>query len=68
MRAAAVGFVYSFSRLATVGSSFIIAALLARFGAPGVFVFIAGCMGVVALVIGAFGPATRGRALEEISS
>jgi putative MFS transporter len=67
MRAAAVGFVYSFSRLATVGSSFIIAALLARFGAPGVFVFIAGCMGVVALVIGAFGPPTRGRALEEIS-
>jgi putative MFS transporter len=67
MRAAAVGFVYSFSRLATVGSSFIIAALLARFGAPGVFIFIAGCMGVVALVIGAFGPPTRGRALEEIS-
>lgn len=67
MRAAAVGFVYSFSRLATVGSSFIIAALLVRFGASGVFVFIAGCMGVVALVIGTFGPATRGRALEEIS-
>ena len=67
IRAAAVGFVYSFSRLSTVGSSFIIAALLARFGAPGVFVFIAGCMGVVALVIGAFGPPTRGRALEEIS-
>ena len=67
MRAAAVGFVYSFSRLATVGSSFIIAALLAHFGAPGVFVFIAGCMGMVALVIGGFGPATRGRALEEIS-
>jgi putative MFS transporter len=67
MRAGAIGLVYSFSRLATVGSSFIIAALLARFGAPGVFVFIAGCMGVVALVIGAFGPDTRGRALEEIS-
>ena len=67
IRAAAVGFVYSFSRLANVGSSFIIVALLAHFGAPGVFVFIAGCMGVVALVIGAFGPATRGRALEEIS-
>ena len=67
IRAAAVGFVYSFSRLATVGSSFVIAALLKHFGAPGVFVFIAGCMGIVAFVIGAFGPATRGRALEEIS-
>jgi putative MFS transporter len=67
IRASAVGFVYSFSRLATVASSFVIAALLARFGAPGVFVFIAGCMGVVALAIGGFGPNTRGRALEEIS-
>jgi putative MFS transporter len=67
MRAAAVGFVYSFSRLATVASSFLIAALLAGFGSPGVFVFIAGCMGVVALAIGGFGPQTRGRALEEIS-
>jgi putative MFS transporter len=67
IRAAAVGFVYSFSRLANVGSSFIIVALLEAFGAPGVFVFIAGCMGVVAFVIGTFGPATRGRALEEIS-
>jgi putative MFS transporter len=67
IRAASVGLVYSFSRLATVGSSFIIAALLKHFGALAVFVFIAGCMGVVALVIGIFGPATRGRALEEIS-
>ena len=67
IRAAAVGLVYSFSRLATVGSSFVIAALLDRFGAPGVFVFIAGCMGVVALTIGGFGPPTRGRALDEIS-
>jgi len=67
MRAAAVGMVYSFSRLATVGSSFIIKALLDHFGAPAVFVFIAGCMGMVALVIGCFGPATRGRALEDIS-
>ena len=67
IRAAAVGFVYSFSRLANVGSSFIIAFLLRDFGAPGVFVFIAGCMGMVSLVIGGFGPATRGRALEDIS-
>jgi putative MFS transporter len=67
IRAAAVGLVYSFSRLATVGSSFIIAALRQHFGVAAVFFFIAGCMGMVALVIGGFGPATRGRALEEIS-
>jgi putative MFS transporter len=67
IRARAVGFVYSFSRLATMASAFVIAALLARFGAPGVFVFIAGCMAVVAGVIALFGPATRGLPLETIS-
>jgi len=67
VRAQAVGFVYSFSRLSTMFSAFIIAAILKGFGAPGVFVFIAGCMGVVALVIGVFGPHTKGRPLEAIS-
>lgn len=67
VRARAVGFVYSFSRLSTMFSAFIIAAILKGFGAPGVFVFIAGCMGVVALVIGLFGPHTGGRSLEAIS-
>jgi len=67
VRARAVGFVYSFSRLSTMFSAFIIAAILKGFGAPGVFVFIAGCMGVVAVVIGLFGPHTGGRSLETIS-
>ena len=67
IRGAAVGFVYSFSRISTVLSSFVIAFVLREFGAPGVFVFIAGCMGIVALVIGLFGPNTRGKALERVS-
>ena len=67
MRARAVGFVYSFSRLSTMFSAFIIAAILKDFGAPGVFVFIAGCMAVVAAVIGAFGPRTKDLPLEQIS-
>ncbi len=67
IRAAAVGLVYSFSRLSTMFSAFIIAFVLKGFGAPGVFVFIAGCMGVVALVIGLFGPRTGNLPLEEIS-
>ncbi len=67
VRAQAVGFVYSFSRLATVFSSFVIAAILKSFGAPGVFVFIAGCMGIVAAVIGIFGPRTKDLPLERIS-
>jgi MFS transporter, putative metabolite:H+ symporter len=67
VRAQAVGFVYSFSRLSTVFSAFVIAAILKSFGAPGVFVFIAGCMGVVAAVIGIFGPRTKDLPLEKIS-
>ncbi len=67
IRARAVGFVYSFSRLSTMFSTFVIAAILKSFGAPGVFVFIAGCMGVVAAVIGIFGPRTKDLPLEAIS-
>lgn len=67
VRAQAVGFVYSFSRLSTMFSAFVIAAILRSFGPAGVFVFIAGCMGIVALVIGIFGPRTRGLPLEHIS-
>jgi len=67
IRAQAVGFVYSFSRLSTMFSAFVIAAILKDFGAPGVFVFIAGCMGVVAAVIGIFGPKTKDLPLEKIS-
>jgi putative MFS transporter len=67
IRAQAVGFVYSFSRLSTMFSAFIIAFILREAGAPGVFVFIAGCMGIVALVIGLFGPKTHDLPLETIS-
>jgi putative MFS transporter len=67
VRAQAVGFVYSFSRISTMFSAFVIAAILKGFGSAGVFVFIAGCMVVVALVIGLFGPKTRGLPLEQIS-
>ena len=67
IRARAVGFVYAWSRLSTVFSSLIIAALLGAFGPPGVFTFIAGAMGVVVIAVGVFGPRTRGRSLEELS-
>jgi putative MFS transporter len=67
VRARAVGFVYSFSRLSTVFTSFMIAFFLQRFGTAGVFAFIAASMVIVVLAIGIFGPRTRGLALEEIS-
>jgi MFS transporter, putative metabolite:H+ symporter len=62
-----VGFVYSFSRLSTIFTSFMIAFVLARAGTPGVCVFIASSMGVVMVAIGAFGPRSRNLALEAIA-
>jgi putative MFS transporter len=68
IRARAVGFVYAWSRLSTVFSSLIIAALLGAFGPPGVFAFIAAAMAVVVIAVGVFGPRTRGQSLEALSS
>jgi MFS transporter, putative metabolite:H+ symporter len=67
VRAKAIGFVYSFSRLSIVLSSFLIAFFLQKFGTIGVFTFIAFSMAIVVLSVGLLGPRTRGLALEEIS-
>jgi MFS transporter, putative metabolite:H+ symporter len=67
IRARAAGFVYSWSRLSVIFSSFIIAFILDAFGAPGVFVFIAAAMAIVMATIGLFGPRTTNLALEKIS-
>ena len=48
-------------------SGFVIAFLLRDFGVAGVFTGITGCMLVVALAIGAFGPKTNGVRLEELN-
>jgi len=66
IRARAVGFVYSWSRLSTVLTSFMIGFFLHHVGSSGVFAFIATSMAVVIIVIGAFGPRTRGLSLEDI--
>jgi putative MFS transporter len=65
VRARGVGFVYSFSRLSTVVSSFLIALLLRRFGPFGVFGFIACSMAIVVVTVGLFGPRTRTTATQE---
>jgi MFS transporter, putative metabolite:H+ symporter len=67
IRAQAVGFVYSWSRLSAIFTSFLIGFFLRDFGTRGVFAFIAAAMAVVMLAIGIFGPRTRGLALEDIS-
>ncbi|HUJ50053.1 MAG TPA: MFS transporter [Bryobacteraceae bacterium] len=67
VRALAIGFVYSWSRLSVVFSSFVIGFFLERFGVTGVFAFIAASMLIVMLSIGLFGPRTKNMPLEAIS-
>ncbi len=68
IRARAVGFTYSFSRISTVFASFIIGFFFARFhGTTGVFGLIAFAMLMVVLSIGIFGPRTSNLELERIS-
>ena len=67
IRAQAVGFVYSWSRLSAIFTSFLIAFFLRHYGTRGVFTFIAAAMAVVIFAIAIFGPRTRGLALEDIS-
>ena len=67
IRARAVGFCYSFSRLSTVFSSLIIGLLLEHMGTPGVLAFIVSSMLIVMITIGGFGPKTRNLALEDIA-
>lgn len=67
IRARAIGFVYSWSRLSAIFSGFLVAFFLRDFGANGVFIMISSCMVFVMLLIGIMGPATKGLALEDIN-
>ena len=67
IRARAVGFCYSFSRLSTVFSSLLIGFILEHLGTRGVLAFIASSMLIVMITISWFGPRTRNLALENIA-
>ena len=67
VRAMAVGFVYSMSRVGAMLSGFLIAFCLRNFGTTGVFTLIVGCMAIVVISIGGFGPRTRGLQLDAIA-
>ncbi len=67
IRARAVGFTYSWSRVSTMFVGFMIAWCLRNYGTTGVFTFVAGAMVVVFLVIAIFGPRTTNLRLEAIS-
>ena len=66
IRARAVGFVYSWSRLAAAFAGLAIGSLLAAGGVPYVAVFIGIAM-IVGITAIAFGPSTKGLALEQIN-
>jgi MFS transporter, putative metabolite:H+ symporter len=67
IRARAVGFVYSWSRLSGVLTGFFVAFFLRHFGVPGVFVFVAACMVVVIVSVAGLGPRTNNLELEAIA-
>jgi len=67
IRAQAVGFVYSWSRLGNILNSFVIAFVLRLYGNTGAFLLIALGMLVVIVVIGVWGPKTNRLPLEEIA-
>jgi MFS transporter, putative metabolite:H+ symporter len=67
IRSRAVGFVYSWSRLAAAFSGLIVGSLLVTGGVPAVAVFIGGAMIVGIAMIGIFGPSTNGLGLEELN-
>ncbi len=66
IRARAIGFVYSWSRLVGAFAGLVIGLLLEAGGVPFVAVFIGAAMAVGVVAI-ALGPSTRGLALEEIN-
>ena len=66
IRARAVGFVYSWSRLVGAFAGLAIGLLLEAGGVPYVAVFIGGAMAIGVVAV-ALGPSTRGLALEEIN-
>ncbi|HKV26251.1 MAG TPA: MFS transporter [Candidatus Acidoferrum sp.] len=66
LRATGVGFTYSWSRLSAAFTSVLIGWALG-FGVPAVFAMLAVAMGLVAGVIGLFGPRTNRMMLEEIA-
>jgi putative MFS transporter len=67
IRSRAVGFVYSWSRMAAAFSGLITGSLLATGGVPAVAAFIGAAMLVGIAMIGIFGPSTNGLALEQLN-
>jgi putative MFS transporter len=67
IRARAIGFVYSWSRVSAAMAGLLIGFFLHEGGTMGVAIFIGGAMVVMIIAVGGFGPRTLHRRLEDIS-
>ena len=67
IRARAVGFTFSWSRVSAIFVGYWVADLLAAYGPRAVFAMIAVAMLSIVISIGVFGPRTNGRSLEILS-
>jgi len=67
IRARAVGFTFSWSRISSICVGYWVASLLANFGTRGVFAMIAVAMVAILVSVGGFGPRTNGVSLEVLA-
>ncbi len=67
IRARAVGFVFSWSRVSAIFIGFWVAALLRHSGVPAVFLLISSAMLVIVVMVGVMGPKSNGMRLEHLS-
>ena len=67
MRARAIGFVYSWSRLSAAFAGLAVGYFLHNGGVPAIAVFVGVAIAIAVIIISAFGPRTLARALEAVS-
>ena len=67
IRAQAVGFTFSWSRISSILVGYAVTFLLAGYGTAGVFTMIAIAMVVIVLSVGILGPTTNRQSLEVLS-
>ncbi len=67
IRAQAVGFTFSWSRVSSIMVGYAVTFLLATYGTAGVFTMIAAAMAVIVLSVGFLGPRSNRQSLETLS-
>jgi len=67
IRASAIGFTFSWSRVSSIFVGYWVGNLLAAYGTRGVFTMIDAAMLAIVIGVAAFGPRTNGRSLEALS-